>query len=126
MKKFIGIVVILAIVCVFGYVHFANAEEVLLKKVDYVSVIVDQSGSMYMKDKCHKETKMAIAKKAIELKTGARGLRTILEERMLDVMYSCHFEEDIKKITITADFINKIANPKITKFTEKKTKKKTA
>jgi ATP-dependent Clp protease ATP-binding subunit ClpX len=49
----------------------------------------------------------AVAKKAIELKTGARGLRTILEERMLDVMYSVHFEEDIKRITITEDFINK-------------------
>ncbi|MBO5954718.1 MAG: ATP-dependent Clp protease ATP-binding subunit ClpX, partial [Clostridia bacterium] len=68
----------------------------------------------------------AVAKKAIELKTGARGLRTILEERMLDVMYSCHFEEDIKKITITADFINKKEKPIIEKFTDKKTKKKTA
>jgi ATP-dependent Clp protease ATP-binding subunit ClpX len=68
----------------------------------------------------------AVAKKAIELKTGARGLRTILEERMLDVMYSCHFEEDIKKITITADFINKKEKPKVEKFTEKKSKKKTA
>lgn len=66
----------------------------------------------------------AVAKKAIELKTGARGLRTILEERMLDVMYSCHFEEDIEKITITADFINKIAKPQVNKF--EKTKKKTA
>ena len=66
----------------------------------------------------------AVAKKAIELKTGARGLRTILEERMLDVMYSCHFEEDIKKITITADFINKKAKPKVEKFNDKKTKKK--
>lgn len=65
----------------------------------------------------------AVAQKAIELKTGARGLRTILEERMLDVMYSCHFEEDIKKITITADFINKKSKPIIEKF---KPKKKTA
>ena len=64
----------------------------------------------------------AVAKKAIELKTGARGLRTILEERMLDVMYSCHFEDDIKQITITADFINKQGKPKITKFTHKKQK----
>ena len=64
----------------------------------------------------------AVAKKAIELKTGARGLRTILEERMLDVMYSCHFEDDIKQITITADFINTQGKPKITKFTHKKQK----
>ena len=62
----------------------------------------------------------AVAKKAIELKTGARGLRTILEERMLDVMYSVHFEEDIKKITITGDFINKNEKPIIEKFKAKK------
>ena len=69
----------------------------------------------------------AVAKKAIELKTGARGLRTILEERMLDVMYSCHFEEDIKRITITADFINKKDNQLIEKFNDKsKSKQKTA
>ena len=69
----------------------------------------------------------AVAKKAIELKTGARGLRTILEERMLDVMYSCHFEEDIKRITITADFINKKENQLVEKFDNKsKSKQKTA
>ena len=74
-----------------------------------------------------KDAVVAVAKKAIELKTGARGLRTILEERMLDVMYSCHFEEDIKKITITADFINKKSKPIIDKFKEKPKKdKKTA
>jgi len=68
----------------------------------------------------------AVAKKAIELKTGARGLRTILEERMLDVMYSCHFEEDIKRITITDDFINKKENQLVEKFEKTKSKQKTA
>jgi len=68
----------------------------------------------------------AVAKKAIELKTGARGLRTILEERMLDVMYSVHFEEDIKRITITDDFINKKDKQIIEKFTKQKNKKETA
>jgi len=67
----------------------------------------------------------AVARKAIELKTGARGLRTILEERMLDVMYSCHFEEDIDKIIITADFINKKSKPIVEKL-KAKGKKKTA
>lgn len=62
----------------------------------------------------------AVASKAIELKTGARGLRTILEERMLEIMYSCHFEEDIESIRITADFINKVGKPIITKFESKK------
>ena len=70
-----------------------------------------------------KEAILAVAKKAIELKTGARGLRTILEERMLDVMYSCHFEEDIKKIIITEDFINKTGKPKIEKLKPQKANK---
>ena len=55
----------------------------------------------------------AVARRAIELKTGARGLRTILEERMLDVMYSVHFEDDIKKIIVTEDFILKNGKPEI-------------
>ena len=47
----------------------------------------------------------AVAKKAIELKTGARGLRTILEERMLDVMYTSHFDQNIEKIIIDENYI---------------------
>ncbi len=47
----------------------------------------------------------AVAKKAIELKTGARGLRTILEERMLDVMYTSHFDDNIEKIIIDEKYI---------------------
>ena len=47
----------------------------------------------------------AVANRAIELKTGARGLRTIMEERMLDVMYNYHFDEKIEKIIIDDNFI---------------------
>ena len=47
----------------------------------------------------------AVAKRAIELKTGARGLRTILDERMLDVMYTCQFDEKIDKVIIDENFI---------------------
>ena len=65
MKKIIGAAILAAIVGVFGWIGVAGAEEVTLKKADYISVIIDQSGSMYMKDDCHKETKMSIAKKAV-------------------------------------------------------------
>ncbi len=47
----------------------------------------------------------AVAHKAIELKTGARGLRTILEERMLEVMYTSHFDDSIEKIIIDENYI---------------------
>ncbi|NCB31448.1 MAG: hypothetical protein EOM66_08580, partial [Clostridia bacterium] len=42
----------------------------------------------------------AIAKKAMRLKTGARGLRSILEEKMLDVMFDIPSDKTIYKITI--------------------------
>ena len=48
----------------------------------------------------------AIAKKSIELKTGARGLRTILETKMLELMYDTPNEKDIEKIIISESFIN--------------------
>ena len=40
----------------------------------------------------------AFAKQAIELKTGARGLRTIIENAMLPIMYSAPSNKNIKKI----------------------------
>ena len=52
------------------------------------------------------EALKAIAKKSIELKTGARGLRTILETKMLELMYDTPNEKDIEKIIISESFIN--------------------
>ncbi|WP_188453487.1 ATP-dependent protease ATP-binding subunit ClpX [Virgibacillus oceani] len=46
-----------------------------------------------------------IAKKAIERKTGARGLRSIIESIMLDVMFELPSREDIDKCVITSDTI---------------------
>jgi ATP-dependent Clp protease ATP-binding subunit ClpX len=46
----------------------------------------------------------AIAKKALELKTGARGLRTIMEDKMLPLMYSVPGDKTIRKITLNGDF----------------------
>ncbi len=46
-----------------------------------------------------------IAKKAIERKTGARGLRSIIETIMLDVMFDLPSREDIKKCVITKETV---------------------
>lgn len=46
-----------------------------------------------------------IAQKAIEQKTGARGLRTILEDLLLDVMYEIPSKTDIKEVVVTKDSI---------------------
>ncbi|HLS36600.1 MAG TPA: ATP-dependent protease ATP-binding subunit ClpX [Bacillota bacterium] len=48
-----------------------------------------------------------IAIKAIERKTGARGLRSIIEDLMLDVMFELPSREDIKKCIITKDTVIK-------------------
>ncbi|MGQ9615965.1 MAG: ATP-dependent Clp protease ATP-binding subunit ClpX [Spirochaetota bacterium] len=52
-----------------------------------------------------------IAREAIKRNTGARGLRSILEETMLDLMYEIPSRKDFSKITITADVIKKRINP---------------
>jgi ATP-dependent Clp protease ATP-binding subunit ClpX len=53
-----------------------------------------------------------VAKEAMERATGARGLRSILETAMMDVMYEIPSNEDIKKVTITKETITEGAAPK--------------
>ena len=48
-----------------------------------------------------------IAKEAIKRKTGARALRSIVEEIMLDVMYDLPSKEDVKEFTITKEMVEK-------------------
>ncbi len=59
------------------------------------------------------EAVSAVAKRAIDLKTGARGLRTILEGTMVDLMYKTPSDKSIKSITIDGDVITNKAMPKI-------------
>ena len=53
----------------------------------------------------------AVAKKAMELKTGARGLRTIMEEHMLDLMYNAPNDPKITKIVIGENVITENEKP---------------
>ena len=62
----------------------------------------------------------AIAKKAMELKTGARGLRTILESKMTKLMFEVPSYKDIKKIVVTDKFIEfDNVQPEIIKIDDK-------
>lgn len=54
-----------------------------------------------------------VAKKAIERKTGARGLRAIMEDVMLNIMYDIPSEEGVRTCEITADTINKLSPPRL-------------
>ena len=55
----------------------------------------------------------AIAKKAMERKTGARALRAILEDFMLDIMYEIPKDDNIGRVNITGDYINGTGAPLI-------------
>ena len=54
-----------------------------------------------------------VARKAIERKTGARGLRAIMEDVMLNIMYDIPSEEGVKTCEITADTIKKLSPPRL-------------
>ncbi|WP_419881840.1 ATP-dependent protease ATP-binding subunit ClpX [Peribacillus sp. B-H-3] len=60
-----------------------------------------------------KEALVEISKKAIERKTGARGLRSIIEGIMLDMMFDLPSRDDIDKCIITADTITDNEPPKL-------------
>ena len=55
----------------------------------------------------------AIADKAMEKDTGARALRAIIEEFMLDIMYEIPKDDNIGMVTITEDYIEKKGGPLI-------------
>ena len=54
-----------------------------------------------------------IARRAKEKKVGARALRAIIEEFMLDIMYEIPKDDNIGKVTITEDYIEKKGGPRI-------------
>ena len=56
----------------------------------------------------------AIAEKAMEKDTGARALRSIIEEFMLDIMYEIPKDDNIGQVTITREYIEHTGGPVIT------------
>jgi ATP-dependent Clp protease ATP-binding subunit ClpX len=57
------------------------------------------------------EALRAVAKKSMERKTGARGLRSIMENILLDTMYDLPSSEDIVKVVIDESVINNGTDP---------------
>ena len=56
----------------------------------------------------------SIAEKAMEKDTGARALRSIIEEFMLDIMYEIPKDDNIGQVTITREYIEHTGGPVIT------------
>ena len=95
-----------------------------LKREDLVRILTEPKNAMTKQYKAlmsydgveldyDSEALEAIADKAIEMKIGARGLRSVMEGIMTDIMYSVPSDKDIEKVIITADCVNNNTSPKV-------------
>ncbi|MBE3586221.1 MULTISPECIES: ATP-dependent Clp protease ATP-binding subunit ClpX [Desulfofundulus] len=74
----------------------------------------------------HPDALRTVAQEALKRNTGARGLRAILEDIMLDVMYEIPSREDIARVIITKETILKKEKPLVVAMDRKKKKEETA
>ncbi len=91
-------------------------EEALVRiLIEPKNAVVKQFVRMFELDDCELEVREdalhAIARKAMERKTGARGLRTILENILLDSMYDLPSMENVTKVVIDEAVINGESKP---------------
>ncbi len=79
------------------------------------NAITKQYGKLFEMEGCDLEFRedalRAVSRKAMERKTGARGLRTILEQVLLDTMYDLPSLEDVRKVVIDAGVITGESSP---------------
>ena len=66
----------------------------------------------------------AIAQEALKRKTGARGLRGVIESSMLDVMFEVPGMKNVKEVIVDADVIRESAQPKMVYFSDEEMKTK--
>ncbi|MCP4297924.1 MAG: ATP-dependent Clp protease ATP-binding subunit ClpX [Proteobacteria bacterium] len=108
-----------------------NLEE--LKEEDLVRILTEPKNAIVRQYKSlmemddvsvdfQEDSVKAIAKLAVKRKTGARGLRAILEKSMLDMMYDVPSSDEIEEVIITKEVINNQAEPIIIKKSGKKEK----
>lgn len=96
----------------------AMDEELLVRVLtEPKNAIVKQYRKLLMMDEVdlefEEEALHAVARRAAEKKTGARALRSIIEEFMMDIMYEIPKDEMIGKVVITRDYIEGKGAPSI-------------
>ena len=96
----------LPVVSVLDQLQIADLEKILLRTKN---AIVKQYSKLFAMDgvrlKFTSDAIKAIAAKAIELKTGARALRSIMENLMLEVMYELPQRDDVTEVVIDAGVV---------------------
>ena len=70
------------------------------------------------------DAKKAIAAKAIDRKTGARGLRAIVEDLLLDVMFEIPSQDNVKSVLVTKNSVTKGEKPDVTLLSKKEIENK--
>jgi len=79
--------------------------------------LINQYKKLFQLDKVELEFEpealKAIAKKTIDRRTGARGLRSIMEDLLTGLMYKVPSDYTVEKVTITADTVNNSTEPEI-------------
>ena len=95
-----------------GTVTVKNGDEV--QKMDMQSYLIGVVAAE-MPVSFEPEALKEVAKKSLERKTGARGLRAIMEQSMLDLMYQIPSDESIESCVVTKDVIDGTGEPIITR-----------
>ena len=92
-----------------------NQEALVRILVEPKNAITKQFNYMFELDEVELDIRedalITIAKKALKRKTGARGLRTIMEKALLDIMYEIPDMDDVKKVVIDRAVIEEGNNP---------------
>ena len=95
-----------------------------LKREDLVRILTEPKNAMTKQYEAlmaydgvklvyEKDALEAVADKAIEMKIGARGLRSVMEGIMTDIMYTVPSEHDIEKVIVTADCVKNGTGPDV-------------
>jgi len=106
----------LPVISVLDQLQVADLEKILLRTKN---AMVKQYSKLFAMDgvqlKFTRDAIVAIAKKAIELKTGARALRAILEKIMLEVMYDLPHRDDVTEVVIDQAVVEGRRKPQLKK-----------
>jgi len=91
-------------------------EKMLVKiMIEPKNAVIKQFQSLFKMDGINLEIKNdalnEIAKLAVEQKTGARGLRSIIEDLLVDLMYESPDQKDLEKIIINSEIVQKKSKP---------------
>ncbi len=102
---------------VYAFLHELNAEDLVSIMTKPKNSLIQQYKHTLQLDQAElifdNQAILAIAEKALEAKTGARGLRTIMEQTMVDIMYDIPSIEKPTKVFITKEVIAQNKEPKV-------------